>query len=102
MSFAYYLTLKNQMNAVVDGGSKAANVFIAFVIILSFIAGTSIVVWMGNQINDKGIGNGISMLLFAGILARFPVMAGTLGELTKTNPSATSSRAWASWYCSSQ
>ena len=86
MSFAYYLTLKNQMNAVVDGGSKAANVFIAFVIILSFIAGTSIVVWMGNQINDKGIGNGISMLLFAGILARFPVMAGTLGELTKNEP----------------
>ena len=71
MSFAYYLTLKNQMNAVVDGGSKAANVFIAFVIILSFIAGTSIVVWMGNQINDKGIGNGISMLLFAGILAGY-------------------------------
>ena len=77
MSFAYYLTLKNQMNAVVDGGSKAANVF---------IAGTSIVVFMGNQINDKGIGNGISMLLFAGILARFPVMAGTLGELTKNEP----------------
>ena len=34
----------------------------------------------------KGIGNGISMLLFAGILARFPVMAGTLGELTKNEP----------------
>ena len=87
MSFAYYLTLKNQMNAVVDGGSKAANVFIAFVIILSFIAGTSIVVWMGNQINDKGIGNGISMLLFAGILARFPTMAGKLYEMTVSNPS---------------
>ena len=86
MSFAYYLTLKNQMNAVVDGGSKAANVFIAFVIILTFIAGTSIVVWMGNRINDKGIGNGISMLLFAGILARFPVMAGTLADLTMNEP----------------
>ena len=87
MSFAYYLTLKNQMDAVQTSAevfgtaSKAVDVFIAFVIIFSFIAGTSIVVWMGNQINDKGIGNGISMLLFAGILARFPVMAGTLGEL---------------------
>ena len=86
MSVAYYLTLKNQMGAVVDGGSKLANVFIACVIVASFIAGTSIVVWMGNRINDKGIGNGISMLLFAGILARFPVMAGTLTELTKENP----------------
>ena len=92
MSFAYYLTLKNQMDAVqtsaevFGSASKAVDVFIAFVIILSFIAGTSIVVWMGNQINDKGIGNGISMLLFAGILARFPVMAGTLGELIVENP----------------
>lgn len=86
MSFAYYLTLKNQMGAVVDGGSKLMNVFIAAVIIGSFIAGTSIVVWMGNRINDKGIGNGISMLLFAGILARFPVMAGTLAELVKDEP----------------
>ncbi|WP_177436668.1 preprotein translocase subunit SecY [uncultured Ruminococcus sp.] len=92
MSFAYYLTLKNQMDAVQTSAevfgtaSKAVDVFIAFVIIFSFIAGTSIVVWMGNQINDKGIGNGISMLLFAGILARFPVMAGTLGELIVENP----------------
>ncbi|MCD8220225.1 MAG: preprotein translocase subunit SecY [Ruminococcus sp.] len=86
MSFAYYLTLKNSMDAVVDGGSTGANVFIAFVIIISFVAGTSIVVWMGNRINDKGIGNGISMLLFAGILARFPVMAGTMGELIVNNP----------------
>lgn len=92
MSFAYYLTLKNQMDAVQTSAevfgtaSKAVDVFIAFVIIFSFIAGTSIVIWMGNQINDKGIGNGISMLLFAGILARFPVMAGTLGELIVENP----------------
>lgn len=86
MSFAYYLTLRNSMDAVVDGGSTAANVFIAFVIVLSFVAGTSIVVWMGNRINDKGIGNGISMLLFAGILARFPSMVGTLWELTLSEP----------------
>lgn len=86
MSYAYYLTLKNSMEAVVDGGSTIKNVFIGFVIVFSFIAGTSIVVWMGNQINDKGIGNGISMILFAGILARFPTYAGTLWELTTSNP----------------
>ncbi|MBQ8823646.1 MAG: preprotein translocase subunit SecY [Ruminococcus sp.] len=86
MSFAYYMTLKNSMGAVTTYDSKAANVFVAFVIILSFVAGTSVIVWMGNRINDKGIGNGISMILFAGILARFPVMAGTLAELTKEEP----------------
>ena len=86
MSYAYYLTLKNSMEAVNDGGSTLANFFIGLVIVLSFIAGTSIVVWMGNRINDKGIGNGISMLLFAGILARFPSMVGTLWELTLDEP----------------
>ncbi|MCC8111820.1 MAG: preprotein translocase subunit SecY [Ruminococcus sp.] len=86
MSYAYYLTLKNSMDAVIDGDSTEANVFIGFIIVLSFIAGTSIVVWMGNRINDKGIGNGISMILFAGILARFPSMAGTLWELTLNEP----------------
>ncbi len=86
MSYAYYLTLKNSMEAVIDGGSTLANFFIGCVIVVSFIAGTSIVVWMGNRINDKGIGNGISMILFAGILARFPSMAGTLWELTLDEP----------------
>ena len=102
MSFAYYLTLKNQMNAVVDGGSKAANVFIAFVIILSFIAGTSIVVWMGNQINEKGIGNGISMLLFAGIIARGPSAVIGLFDYMKTGEAKKhhSPIAWLSLLCS--
>lgn len=86
MSYAYYLTLKNSMGAVVEGDSTAENFFIGLVIVMSFIAGTSIVVWMGNRINDKGIGNGISMILFAGILARFPSMAGTLLELTLEEP----------------
>lgn len=46
--------------------------FSAFVIILSFTAGTALMMWLGEQINDKGIGNGISILLFAGIIARLP------------------------------
>lgn len=86
MSFAYYLTLKNGMGAVVEGSNTFENVFIGAVIVLSFVAGTSLVVWMGNRINDKGIGNGISMILFAGILARFPEMVGTLVSLTSNDP----------------
>ncbi|MCI5911522.1 MAG: preprotein translocase subunit SecY [Oscillospiraceae bacterium] len=85
MSFAYYLTLKNSMGAVkyTTGGQ---GVFAAFVIILSLIAGTSIVVWLGNRVDNKGIGNGISIILFAGIIARFPTDVGTLVTLTKETP----------------
>ncbi len=86
MSIAYYFTLKNGMNAVQKGDTTFENIFIGAVIVMSFVAGTSIVVWMGNRINDKGIGNGISMILFAGILARFPQMVGTLITLTKNDP----------------
>ena len=46
--------------------------FAAIVIILCFTAGTALIMWLGEQINKKGIGNGISMLLFAGIIARLP------------------------------
>ncbi len=44
----------------------------ALVIIVSFIAGSTFVMWMGEQITEFGIGNGISIILFAGILSRVP------------------------------
>lgn len=47
----------------------------AFVVILSFTAGTAVIMWIGEQINEWGIGNGISLLIFAGILSRVPYMA---------------------------
>ncbi len=70
MSYAYYLTLKNNGALQYTGGFKG--VFTAAVIILAFSAGASLVVWLGNRINEKGIGNGISMILFAGIVSRGP------------------------------
>ncbi|MBR6616854.1 MAG: preprotein translocase subunit SecY [Oscillospiraceae bacterium] len=86
MSIAYYLTMRNEMGAVTYT-KGAEGWFAAIVIVASFAAGATLVVWMGNRINDKGIGNGISMLLFAGIVARFPTDVWTLVELTKSNPS---------------
>ena len=90
MAYAYYVTLtrmedENGNPAVrfMDGWEKYLS---AAVIILCFVAGASLVVWMGNRISDKGIGNGVSMILFAGIAARFPVDAGVLVELTKSKP----------------
>jgi len=44
------------------------------VIIVSFVAGSTFVMWMGEQVNEFGIGNGISIILFAGILSRVPYM----------------------------
>jgi preprotein translocase subunit SecY len=45
-----------------------------FVITLTFTAGTAFLMWLGEQINEKGIGNGISLLIFAGIVSRGPEM----------------------------
>lgn len=85
MSVAYYFTLKNMGAVKYTTGFEG--VFAAVVITSCFVAGAMLVVWMGNRINDKGIGNGISMILFAGIVARFPTDVGTLITLTKDNPS---------------
>ncbi len=80
---AYYFYLRNSS---VDGQNivlyrdGAAGVFVAFVIILTFTAGTALMMWMGEQINQKGIGNGISILLFAGIVARLPSTLNMLAE----------------------
>ncbi len=69
---AFFFYLKNSNYLSVNGG---ATVFAAFVIILAFTAGSALVMWLGEQIDVNGIGNGISMLLFAGILSRAPQAA---------------------------
>ena len=48
------------------------SVFNFIVIILILTAGTAFLMWLGEQINENGIGNGISLLIFAGIIARLP------------------------------
>ena len=71
-AWAYYLTLKNQAHALTYAGSGFDKIFSEIVIIMCFTAGASLTIWLGNQISEKGIGSGISMLLFAGIIARMP------------------------------
>ena len=68
-AFALYLTLKSN-GVLIDTGW-----FAAIVIILSLTAGAMVVTWLGERIDQKGIGNGISMILFAGILAGGPQVA---------------------------
>ena len=69
-AFAYYILLKNL--GAVSYTSGFSGVFSAIVIISMFVAGACLIVWLGEQIDDHGIGNGISMILFAGILSRAP------------------------------
>ncbi len=52
------------------------NEWLAYIIVgLSLTAGTAVALWIGDRISEKGVGNGISMLIFVGIIARFPVTA---------------------------
>ena len=66
--FTYYIMLKNQSLLT------RTDFWSACVIILSFTAGASIVMWLGELITEHGIGNGISDILFVGIVSRIPTM----------------------------
>ena len=72
MGVAYYIMLKNYQ-LLTDTGFVYG-----LVIVLTFTAGASFLMWMGEQINEFGIGNGISMILFAGIVSRIPSGIGNL------------------------
>jgi len=63
-AFGYYLTMKNQ-HALTNEGF-----FAGVVIVTSYVAGASLIMWLGEKINDGGIGNGISIILFFNIVSR--------------------------------
>ena len=77
MGWAYYSMLNNYS---AQGFSiiTADGFLPALVIILAFTAGSAMVMWLGEQITEFGIGNGISMILFANIISSIPRMVGTL------------------------
>ena len=76
--FAYWFYLHNSGVTVYRDGFSLW--FSAIVIILVFTAGTALMMWLGEQINSNGIGNGISILLFAGIVAQLPYTLSMLGQ----------------------
>ena len=75
--WAYYMLMKNNYGILTND-----SIWAALVIIVSFIAGSCFVMWMGEQITEFGIGNGISMILFAGILSRVPTMVSSMIQST--------------------
>lgn len=70
MSIGYYLILRNSAG-VLSYTSGWQGIFAAVVIVLSFTAGAQLITWLGEQIDFKGIGNGVSLLIFAGIVSRW-------------------------------
>lgn len=79
--FAYWFYLHRSGVTVYTEGFSLW--FSAIVIILVFTAGTALMMWLGEQINSNGIGNGISILLFAGIVAQLPYTLSMLGQFWK-------------------
>ena len=75
LGWAYYMMMSN---AGLINPESADSILAMIVIILTFAAGSGIVMWMGEQITEFGIGNGISMILFAGIISGIPRAIGAL------------------------
>lgn len=61
------------------------SVFTAILVVGSFMAGTAALIWLGEEITEKGIGNGISVLIFVGIISRLPATLPKLWGLIATN-----------------
>lgn len=76
IAYFFYLRANNYLMTAADGAAFTgiAAVFQAVVIITVLTAGTAVIMWLGEQITIKGIGNGISIILFAGIVSRFPTL----------------------------
>ena len=70
--FGYYMLMKNNGSFDIIRADAANSVWAAIVIILTFTSGSALVMWLGEQITEHGIGNGISIILFVGIISRFP------------------------------
>ena len=78
MGFAYYMLIKNGVNGQSMLTSDGVGIWPAIVIIMTFMAGSALIMWMGEQVTEFGVGNGISIILFASIIARFPSSIGTM------------------------
>ena len=79
-AIGYYFMMK-RYNLLATG---ADGIWPALVIIVTLIAGSSFVMWMGEQVTEFGVGNGISIILFAGIISRVPNMISGMIDGVKT------------------
>ncbi len=81
--FGYYVLIKN--NGILT--NEGSGLWAAIVIILTFTAGSAPLMWLGEQITEFGIGNGISIILFVSIVSRFPIALANMITNIKAEPS---------------
>ena len=82
MSLGYYFVVRNM--GALKYTTGAAGIFTAVVIIATFTAGAQLITWCGEQIDDKGIGNGLSLLIFSSIVSNWSGVYTTVtGLLTR-------------------
>ncbi|MBO5212643.1 MAG: preprotein translocase subunit SecY [Clostridia bacterium] len=85
MAIGYYMMIKSDGLLGSTPTKGWMGFFYAVVIVASFCAGSSIVMWLAEKINDKGIGNGISLILFANIISTLPNLAISMFQLSTNN-----------------
>ncbi len=89
VGICYAFSQSNQM--FVDG----INEWLGYILVgLSLTAGTAVAMWIGDRISEKGVGNGISMLIFVGIIARFPVTVQNYFDTAVANSQAGNNALW--------
>lgn len=81
-SIGYYMLMRNTYQCLTDDGKTWYGIL---TIITCYCAGASIIMWLGEKINENGIGNGISIILFANIVAGGPALIGTVIDSFKDN-----------------
>ena len=81
-SVGYYMLMRNTYQCLTDDGKTWYGII---TIIACYCAGASIIMWLGEKINENGIGNGISIILFANIVSGGPALVGTVIDNFKTN-----------------
>ncbi|OUV03444.1 MAG: preprotein translocase subunit SecY [Betaproteobacteria bacterium TMED82] len=82
-SIGISVALEGQPNLVIDPG-----LMFRFTTIITLVTGTMFLMWLGEQITERGLGNGISLIIFAGIAAGLPSSIGSLFELVRTGSMA--------------
>ena len=85
--YGYYVIIRNGINGQTMLSSDAIGVWPPIIIVATFVTGSALLMWMGEQITEFGIGNGISIILFVSIVSRFPTSLATAARSIMSDPS---------------
>ena len=79
IGYTMFMNAQGMLSFANDKAWSTADKWVAYVVlVLAYCAGASVIMWLAEKINEHGIGNGISVILFANIIARLPAMAGSI------------------------